>query len=320
MRIIASFAFLVIILFPGYSQNNNYELSLGAQFGLIHGQSLELVYPLPSDTKNDLLSELIYDLKPVFYYGLTANFGKKNPYISPGLFASLSFKAGIPGGSGTHENRDWLSARDDSLTNLSSHKNITKEMFIADVILGASIPIASRAYIKPLLSGSWMRFSFSGREGYRTYENENWEIIPFKSEVITYQQDWLLLAIGFSIGTENFYPFCFDFTLKLSPFTYCAATDHHVEKNFLYKDYTNFGFYYEPEINISIYLKQIELSLNFAYRNIGRTKGESYIKENKEPQYFLSSNKAGAGLSIIDTRFLVTWHFKEIKSAGKENE
>jgi len=306
------------MIFPLYGQNNSYGLSFGPQFGFIHGQSLELVYPQPGETKNNLLSELKYDIKPVFYYGLIAEFKKKNPYITPGFFASISFKAGIPGDSGTHENRDWLSPEYVALTNFSSHKNYTEEMYIADIILGVSIPVTSRIYLKPLLSGSWMRFSFSGKNGYIQYAKlgtngyspiKDAEKIPCIGEVITYKQDWFLLAIGFSIGTEIFNPFFFDFSVKLSNFTYCTATDHHILRNDEFKDITSNGFYFEPELNVSIFLKPFELSLNFAYRNIGKTIGESYIKENKESQYFLSPNNAGAGISFLDTRFVVTCHF-----------
>ena len=291
---------------------------MGTQFGFIHGQALELVYSLPHDTKNDLLSELRYDMKPVFYYGLTASFGKKNPYISPGFLASLSFKAGVPGYSGTHENRDWMSNEDDALTNFSSHTNNTKEMLIADIILGATIPAASNIYIKTFITGGWTRFSFSGSDGYLQYAKlgvdgygsiKDAEKKPCYGEVITYQQDWLLLAFGVSIGTTLIHPLSFDFSLKLSPLTYCAATDHHLLRNDVFKDFTKFGFYFEPEINASILLKQFELSLNFAYRYIGRTKGTTFIKYHDSSAYSPASNKAGAGLSVYDTRFLAVFHF-----------
>ena len=301
-----------------YSQNNSYGFSIGTQFGFVHGQSLELVYPQSGETKNIFLSELRYDMKPVFYYGLTADFGKKNPYTSPGFLASLSFKAGIPGRSGTHENRDWISSADDTLTNFSSHNNITKEMYIADIILGAAFPTASNFYIKTFLAGSWMRFSFSGKDGYIQYANsgtngynsiKDAEKIPCYGEVITYKQDWFLLAMGFSFGTEIFNPFSLNFSLKMSPLTYCTATDHHKLRNAIFKDFTSFGFYYEPGADVSILLKQFELSLNFAYRYIGKTKGETYVLSDEKKQYSLSPNKAGAGLSIIDTRLLATWYF-----------
>jgi len=327
MRIITAFVLLVIILLPVHAQDTNeteenldylninpkknktYGFSIGTQIGFIYGQAFEFVYPMYNDSSGRLLSELKYDMKPVLYFGLKADFGKINPLSAPGFFASLSFKAGIPGYSGTHENRDWLSSNNSELTNFSSHDNITKEMFIADLLLGASIPVKSLFYIKPFLSGSWMSFYFSGKNGYRTYDYENWEVIPFKGEVITYKQDWLLLAAGFLIGTDILHPLSFNISFKISPLAYCAATDHHIKKNYVYKDFTSFGFYLEPEANVSIFLKQFELSLNFAYKYIGRTEGETYIKENGETLYYLAPTKAGAGLSIIDTHFLFSVHF-----------
>jgi len=337
MRIITFFAFLVIILFPVYAQDTDnfeddfnssnvnptksktYGFSIGIQFGFIYGQAFEYVYPLDNDTKGSLLSELIWDMKPVLYYGIKADFGKVNPYVSPGFFSSLSFKAGIPAKTGVMEDRDWMSTENNSLTHFSSHDNITKEMFTADLLLGASFPVKSLFFIKPFFSGSWMRFSFSGKDGSGTYArnkgsayypiDDNPKHITYSGEVIRYEQNWLLLATGFSIGTDILFPLTFELFLKISPLTYCSATDEHLTTRMIYKDFTSFGFYYEPEVNVSIFLKQIELSFNFAYRYIGKTKGETYIKKNTDTQYYLSPNKAGAGLSIIDTRLLAIWHF-----------
>ena len=309
MRIIAPFAFLVIILFPAYGQINNYEVSAGAQFGFVHGQSLELVYPIPNDTKGELLSELKWDMKPVFYYGINIDFEKIDLLSSPGFFISASFKAGIPAVSGTMEDRDWQSEESDALTNFSSHDNKTQRLFMADLITGASIPIKSLLYIKPFISGSWMHFYFSGRDGYGKYASRNWETIEFNGEVITYRQDWFLFATGFSIGTEILRPFTFDLSFKISPLTYCNATDEHLIRSMTFKDFTSFGLYLEPACSVSLNIKRFELSLEFAYRYIGRTRGKSYIKGENTGKYFISENDAGAGLSILDTRFLVIFHF-----------
>jgi len=46
----------------------NYGFSFGTQFGFIHGKSLEYVYN-PPGYEREILSELIWEIKPVFYYG-----------------------------------------------------------------------------------------------------------------------------------------------------------------------------------------------------------------------------------------------------------
>ena len=324
MRIIAVFVFLVIIFFPAYGQDKNYGLSAGTQFGFIFGQSLELVYPVSGGTKGNYLSELKWDLKPVFYSGFWVDFAKVDLMSSPGFFASFSFKAGIPSASGIMEDRDWLSVENDALTNYSRHDNKTQGFFAADLSLGASIPVKPHFYIKPFLCGSWMHFSFSATNGYAIYAREktpgsetfyriddNPDTETFSGEIMTYRQDWLFFAAGLQAGTKILSPFSFDISFKISPLIFCFATDQHKHesKKFTYKDFTYFGLYLEPSAGVSFIYKRTEISLNFTYRYAGKSKGKGYYKESGDSDYSLSPNAAGAGLSIFDVRFLFVAHF-----------
>jgi len=307
MKNIAVLSVLVIILSANsFAEENerNYCFSLGPQFGFVFGQALEIVYPLPGETKNELLSELIWDLKPVFYYGIQAEFGRADPMKSPGFFSSLSFKSGIPADSGVMEDRDWLWPANSDLTRFSSHTNKTDAFFQLDAAFGASFP-TNNNLLKLFIGGSWMRFAFTGRDGYGIYNDLNHKEQDFSGEtVITYQQDWLLLAIGFSAGT-NFYPFSFDVSFQISPLTYCAATDNHIKRYTIFRDFTGMGLFVEPSFIMSFVVRQAELSLGLNYRYIGKTKGESYINE-RNGGFILDSHNVGAGLSMLDSRFLVS--------------
>ncbi len=110
--------------------------------------------------------------------------------------------------------------------------------------------------------------------------------------------------MGFSAGT-NLYPFSFNISFQISPLTYCAATDKHIERNIIFRDFTGLGLFVEPSFNMSFIIKQAELSLGLNYRYIGRTKGKSYQNYNNKGFYMIE-NKAGAGLSMLDSRFLVS--------------
>jgi outer membrane protease len=327
MKNITAFTVLVIIFFlfavnnSAYSQEQKerkYSLSTGTQFGFIYGQALELVYPLPNNTKGGLLSELLWNMKPVFYYGVQLDFSRFNIMSGPGFFASLGFKAGIPGNSGTMEDRDWWSTENDSLTVFSSHKNNTSEFFYFNADIGASFPVKTYFYVKPFISGSWTRFSFTGSDGYglmarqkspTTYYpiTDNPQQYTFTGEVIRYKQDWLLIACGFSIGTKILSPFSIELSFQISPFNYCAATDDHLTTNSTFKDFTFNGFYIEPGGSFSFSVERLEFIYEFTYRYIGRTRGESYSKYTSS-DYILSNNESGAGLSIINSRFLVKVH------------
>ncbi|MDR0302850.1 MAG: omptin family outer membrane protease [Treponema sp.] len=318
MKNITVLAVLVIILNAySYAGENEktYCFLLDPQFGFVYGQAMEYVYPLPGQTKNELLSELLWDMKPIFYFGVQAQFSRIDLMSKPGFFSSLSFKAGIPAESGVMEDRDWRSTENDSLTDFSSHTNRTSEFFWLDAAVGASIPIKSLLYIKPFIGGSWMRFVFIGRDGYGTYArskgfgtfypiDDNPIEKSYKGQkVIRYEQDWLLLAAGLSAGTEIFSPFSFELSFQISPFTYCAATDNHFTTKTVYRDFTGWGLFLEPSLDISFSAGALEFSLKFTYRHIGKTKGESYSNMN-DTWFFLEPNEGGAGLSVLDSRFL----------------
>jgi outer membrane protease len=321
MKNITALSFLVIIIFSlslsftahgqEEKRERNYGFSFGTQFGFIHGQSLEFVYPIY--TKGELLSELRWDMKPVFYYGFQLDFNRIDLMSGPGFFASISFKAGVPADSGVMEDRDWLSIENSNLTHFSRHTNKTNEFYSLVAAIGASIPVKTYFYIKPFLSGSWTRFSFSGRDGYGIYARgekspdtyypiyDNPDEDLFSGEVIRYKQDWLLLAAGVSIGTNILSPFSFDISFQISPFTYCAATDDHLDesKRITYHDYTAWGFFLEPAGRFSFSTQRIEFSLEVAWRYMGKTRGNSFLSDGS------FSGNAGAGFSFIDTRLAV---------------
>jgi outer membrane protease len=316
--------YLLSAINPVFCQNNQqngkYAFSLEPGFGIIWGQAFEYVYPVPGETKGELLSELIWDMKPVFYVGFNADLGLTDLLRSPGFFSSLSIKAGIPAYSGIMEDRDWMSIVNSNLTHFSKHENETNELVLIDLAIGASIPIKF-LYIKPFISGSWMHFNFIGRDGYLKHANkipkgsgpgiyepiENAIEEPVYGKVISYLQDWLLLAAGFSIGTTILAPFSFDLSFQISPLTYCAATDNHYPST-IFKDFTNFGLFLEPKVSVSLDVKKIKFSLDASYRYISRTEGNSYKNYNKT-SFFPLQEKAGAGLSVMDFQFLIKLTF-----------
>ena len=320
MRNITVLAVLVIILNSAYCQDSkrNYGFSIGPQAGLVYGQSLELVDSIPEDTKGELLSELKWDLKPVYYIGIQIDIGRIDITSDPGFFTSLSFKAGYPADSGIIENRDWMSVENNALTHFSTHTNRTNSFFMADGAIGATLPVNSYIYFKPYIGGSWMYISFTGRGGQGTYAREkllysntfhpiddNPDLHSFEGEqVIHYQQNWILLYPGVSAGIK-ISPFIFDFSFKLSLFTWCTALDQHIYKqNTKFLDQTRTGLFYEPSVNISFIIKRLEISLGASYRHIGRTRGITHIDRNNSG-YDKAANRSGAGLSLLDTHFLV---------------
>ncbi|MDR2965462.1 MAG: omptin family outer membrane protease [Treponema sp.] len=331
MRNITVLSVLVIISFSVYGQDpvKNYALSMSFQTGFVYGQALELVYQNPNKNDHEFLSELKWDMKPVFYLGMELNYGKTDIMSKPGFFSSVSFKAGFPGDTGIMEDRDWVSSENAELTHYSRHTNKTREFLWLDAAIGLSIPIKSIFYINPFINCSWMRFAFTGRDGYGKYArvispyndtyhpiDDNPNIFIYDGQnVITYKQDWFLAALGFTIGTNYFKPLLIDLTFRISPLTYCVAMDEHLSILLLngtytakqtYNDYTSLGLYIEPGCKISFNLRKIDFSLEVNYRYIGNTRGLAYKNNSRFPDL---NHEAGAGLSVLDTRFIIKIQF-----------
>jgi outer membrane protease len=312
MRNITALTVLVIIIFISFAVNQaysedekNYNFSVGWQTGFVYGRAVEIVYPVPEATKGELLSELLWDMKPVFYLGVQFDFNYAILKKTPGFFSSLSFKAGIPRDSGNVEDRDWMSNVNSDLTHFSTHTNKTLNFLWLDALIGvgASLPKLPDVYIKPFISFSWTRFSFSGRDGSGKHYGVN---VSWSGEVIRYKQDWLLISGGFAAGTKILNPLTFEISFRISPFTYCDATDEHLASGKVvneYRDFSFMGLFFEPACVISYSIKRFEFSLVFSYRHIGRTSGNSYKNENNAG-FYLNDYKAGAGLSAFDTRLL----------------
>ena len=312
MKNITVLTVLVITLFSFLSLNavyaedqpeKYYSFSFGVSFGFVYGQSVELVYP--TNTPAKYLSELLWDIKPVYYLGLQADFERANIKNTLGFFASLTFNIGIPSVTGIMEDRDWTNQNNTSLTHYSRHTNKTNEFFWLDAASGILIPLNKYLYIKTYLTGSWMRFVFTGRDGYGKYPSGN---LSFEGqEVIRYEQNWFILAAGLSLGTKNIFPLSFELSFLISPLIYAIARDNHYKRNLTFNDYMSFGLYMEPKAGISFSINRINLSMEFLYRYIGGTKGFSNVTGSGKP--YTDANKPGAGLYLINARFIITFKF-----------
>jgi len=312
-----------------HAQESSYRFSLGTQFGFLYGHISELVYSVPDDTKNELLSELIWDVKPLYYFGLHFDLCRRDVMKDSGFFLSLFLKAGIPLESGKMENRDWMSVENAELTHFSAHTNKNNHLFLAEVSVGATLPVKNFFYVKPFLTGCWSYFSFTGKDGYGEYarskgggayypisDNPNTESF-YGQDVIQYNQNWIKISPGISAGLNFLSGFAVDFSLKISMFTYCKARDDHLSVQIsngsnttprTYMDFTFGGLFLEPAFNFMFSIKNLDFVFNIAYRQIGNANGFSYISIDNSDYYF-SAAKAGAGLKMLDSGFLVRMRF-----------
>ena len=166
-----------------------------------------------------------------------------------------------------------------------------------------------------------MYFSFTGRDGNGTYAREKQKPntfypiddnpikVPFSGDVITYVQNWVILAGGFALGMELPAGFSIDLSFQISPLIMCGAIDNHLTTKFEFRDYPRWGLFFEPEGKLSYRIKRFEFSYIFAYRKIINSKGETYYREHGKDIFLLSSTEGGAGLSVINSSFVAALRF-----------
>jgi outer membrane protease len=321
MRIVTVFAVFVIIFCRApvvqAQINKDYSFSLSPQFGFFYGHAEEIVYP-SSDTKADLLSLLLWEMKPVFYYGLLMDFSPLRPMERWGLFSGLSVKFGIPGPSGSMEDRDWMSKENTELTNFSVHDNIAKEIFLLDFSAGFSFPFSGFLFVKTFVNISYMNFRFYGENGYATYARPlgSGKYAPIDDDpikhsfkglgkVISYSQEWFYAASGISLGFGYKEYFLAEISFIISPLVFCSGLDEHKITKTQFRDKMTGGVMFEPGFRFSFAAtKWLGISCDISWRYISGTSGPSYYRPIGIGDY-QREGEAGAGLSILNTALLL---------------
>ena len=296
----------------------NYVFMLSPLIGFFYGQAEEIVYRPNNDFKSETHSQLLWDIKPVYYYGLQMNFLQARPFDKKGFFSGFSLLSGISGKSGSMENRDWLSKQNSALTNYSKHDNFTKNIFFLDFNAGYSIPLKKRFQLKPFINISYMHFSFYGVGGYGQYAKGNYgnngiyepiedapiEYFPEGKKVINYTQNWLTGSPGFS-SVFYFLPvLSIELSFQISPLILCSALDEHIGGEVQFRDYMRGGLSLCPALLFSFSFKEIfTLSMDISLRYITNTKGPSFRRGYGKSLYF-DNGISGAALSLFNAGIL----------------
>ncbi|MDR2211287.1 MAG: omptin family outer membrane protease [Spirochaetaceae bacterium] len=295
-----------------------YTFSLGIETGFLYGTSYEITYTEPQN--EDYVSELAWDLKPLWFVGLTAEYGPREPLKGIAVFTNLNFKAGIPAKTGVIEDRDWLTPTTEqgSLTLFSSHDNRTKTVLLADLEGGISIPVKGPVVLKLLFDISYMLFKFEAWDGYSQYGanghfptvsnpyvpwDANWPKKKLKGLGIDYMQNWLIFSPGLEAALLFDYVsisvLCF-----ASPFVFCFASDNHYQQTpaFYTTETLNGGACYEAEGKITLSLnRHFAFNVRVSYRYITGTRGDLELSEQDSSGTTSTYYKdiAGAGARFL---------------------
>jgi outer membrane protease len=274
----------------GPGSEKNFSFSTEALFGVIYGQGQEIVYNADAVT---YLSELLWDIKPLFYAGAALFFSLEPPSWPVGLYTNLLIKTGFSGRSGDMEDRDWISTHlvdpngDYFLTHYSKHDNyIRGGTWFFDGDLGISFPLKPGNTFDPELSVfcrvSYMDLRWTSENGYLQYgskdeygkiirngadpkypytqkgdPNEEWKDTFAKEYLdgpaIQYSQRWFLFSPGIAIDLAVARFLSLGASFTITPLLRADAEDIHFKMGTQYNDYPQGGLALEPQVRVVLF-------------------------------------------------------------------
>ncbi|MDR2071689.1 MAG: omptin family outer membrane protease, partial [Treponema sp.] len=263
-------------------------------------------------------SELLWDMKPLLYYGAALSVKLQIPSWPVGFYAAPSAKIGIAGRSGFIEDRDWLDSTDNYLTNYSIHDNYMENAWFFDGDIGISLPLRPGRTFNPVISAfgrfSYMEMRWISRDGYTQY-GDNSSLMPpyvpwddsfpkikFSGEGIQYSQFWILVAPGIAANFPLSSFFTLNCAFTITPIIWAAAEDLHLSKNWEFKDYPQGGLAFEPQIQALFFPnRRCSLSLQVSWRYISGAIGDSWKKPITGSTLYIKTGTAGAGFHALNT-------------------
>ena len=294
-----------------------YSLETSLLFGILLGQSEELVYYGAGLT----LSQLLWDLAPLVYSGSAVHgtiIDRKNQF---GVFGDLGIKAGIPTKTGRMEDRDWLDASTSTPTHYSVHDNFTQNALLIDCMVGMQFPLAINqlftAQIKGFVAFSYMSFAWEARDGYGEYP---WGNPTFSGPVITYTQSWQLLSLGVGMDMPLTQHITWALSFRISPHVWCRAIDNHLNTATYYIDIMScnglaspWGIYFEPQSVVNMNLHpRFTLSFTTSFRGITGAQGETWTTKTGSSvtaNYISHGYIGGARYFVLDMGLLGALRF-----------
>ncbi|MDR0663190.1 MAG: omptin family outer membrane protease, partial [Spirochaetaceae bacterium] len=251
------FATVLLVPFFAYAQDGAkeslYAFSFSQFFGFKYGHSEEIVY---KSSKSDVvLSQLIWEMKPLFYLGGAFDFRLREPMIRRGFFINAAAQAGIPVQTGDMTDKDWL-APNNGFSHFSRHSNFTDEAWFLDVKAGMSFPVRDITRLQFFATISFMWLKWTARDGYTQYADltgntyKPWNpSLPktyLHGAVISYEQNWVMLSPGISAHIPFLEFFEAGLYFQIAPLVYCSDLDKHYLRNTNFTETMWGGFMLEP--------------------------------------------------------------------------
>ena len=296
-----------------------YFFSFSPILGMIYGQGEEILYKYPDKTQ--FVSQLLWDLKPLFYSGFVIDFGKRDSVEVSGVNASLSLKYGWPLKTGIMEDRDWLNDNEDYLTHFSRHTAYSQNALLLDLSAGYSWKIRDNLSIGANGVFTYMHYSWSGENGFSQYPDSSfdssdypeWDKSYYKDyvygKIIIYNQNWLIFSPGINLKWKIHPIFSIKAFFNYSPLIYVLTRDDHLipDENYqgqAFWDYCSFGHFIDGNLeSIFTFSNNLDLGLSISYRYIFGSRGPSDVAKagiGSTGIVYQNQYEAGTGYNALD--------------------
>jgi outer membrane protease len=271
-----------------------FTLTSSTSAGLLYGSATELVFDTSAyDGKDYILSELDWDLRPLFYagYGLSIE-------AVGGFHASLDAKLGVPAMTGSIQDSDWLNYDvngDPSKTNFSRHDSFSERAILLDARVGWAFAVTSWLILEPFASAGFMDFKWSARDGYLQYPpgymlsqpppyapwTENTAKVPVSGTGIIYEQSWFVPALGLAAGFSLGSGISVSASFAAAPWVFCKDIDNHLFTESDYYDTMAGGYSLEPAVSMEWKLSgNAVFSLGLSYSYLAGLRGTTTVVES----------------------------------------
>ena len=219
---------------------------------------------------------------------------------------SASVKIGFPLRTGTNENFDWL-GEGDNYSHYSIHKAFALRAIFADLSFGYSWNLMDFLALRAYGEFTFMHFSWEASDGFGLYPFGE---VTFNGPVVEYSQNWFLLSPGVSLIGRISPLFFTEGNLSYSPLIFCAAQDHHIQRETVFYDFPRWGHHLNLGAGFGIFLNpNIELKFSLAYRLITGSRGDTYINNLRYRE------ASGAGYSALNISYGARIIFNKSRSA-----
>jgi len=296
VRVYALFALMALAAAAQAQEriSDSYAFRVGAGFGMLFGESRELVYRSP-DTE-DLESLLQWHLEPLIYYKSVLEFKRTEPLLGFGVNAGLNVGFGFDGNTGKMTDKDW-DVDTGELWSDTTHAIWTDGAVMVDGKVGLTWPLFNLVTLGVSVKASYLSFNWTALDGN-------------SSPLVEYWQKWFLLYGGVSALVPVKRVFSVGFGVNFSPLIWCEGRDYHIARGLLYEDRMSGGWSIEPEIECSLKVNRwLKVSADISWRYMSGARGNTRATDTASGESADYEGTAGAGYSVFNAGLTarVTW-------------